>query len=129
MPAGAIPKDGPSAGVTMTTAIVSMLAGKIAKHDVAMTGEITLRGKVMPIGGVKEKVLAAKRAGIKTVILPEKNKNDLQDVPEDLRKEMNFVFVDTIDQVIDAALDGKKTEQPSGQAPGVERPAAAERVS
>ena len=100
VPAGAIPKDGPSAGVTMTTAIVSMLSGRIAKHDVAMTGEITLRGKVMPIGGVKEKVLAAKRAGIKTVILPEKNKNDLQDVPEELRKEMNFIFVDTIDQVI-----------------------------
>ncbi|HXY53797.1 MAG TPA: endopeptidase La [Nitrospirota bacterium] len=104
VPAGAIPKDGPSAGVTMTTAIVSMLTGKLAKHDVAMTGEITLRGKVMPIGGVKEKVLAAKRAGIKTVILPEKNKNDLEDVPEDLRKEMNFIFVDTIDEVIKNAL-------------------------
>jgi ATP-dependent Lon protease len=108
VPAGAIPKDGPSAGVTMTTAIVSMLTGKVAKHDVAMTGEITLRGKVMPIGGVKEKVLAAKRAGIKTIILPEKNKNDLQDVPEDLRKEMNFIFVDNIDQVIEGALDAKK---------------------
>ncbi len=108
VPAGAIPKDGPSAGVTMTTAIVSMLTGKLVKHDIAMTGEITLRGKVMPIGGVKEKVLAAKRAGIKTVILPEKNKNDLDDVPEDLRKEMNFVFVDTIDQVIEAALDSRK---------------------
>ncbi len=108
VPAGAIPKDGPSAGVTMTTAIVSMLTGRIAKHDVAMTGEITLRGKVMPIGGLKEKVLAARRAGIKTVILPEKNKNDLDDVPEELRKEMNFIFVDTIDQVIEAALNGKK---------------------
>ena len=104
VPAGAIPKDGPSAGVTMTTAIVSMLTGKPAKHDLAMTGEITLRGKVMPIGGVKEKVLAAKRAGITTVILPEKNKNDLEDVPEDLRKEMNFIFVEQIDQVIKAAL-------------------------
>lgn len=109
VPAGAIPKDGPSAGVTMTTAIVSVLSGKIAKNDVAMTGEITLRGKVMPIGGVKEKVLAAKRAGIRTVILPEKNKNDIQDVPEELRKEMNFVFVDTIDQVINAAFDGTKS--------------------
>jgi ATP-dependent Lon protease len=73
-----------------------------------MTGEITLRGKVMPIGGVKEKVLAARRAGIKTVILPEKNKNDLDDVPEELRKEMSFIFADTIDQVIEAALNGKK---------------------
>ena len=109
VPAGAIPKDGPSAGVTMTTAIVSMLTGRVAKHDLAMTGEITLRGKVMPIGGVKEKVLAAKRAGITTVILPEKNKNDLDDVPEELRKEMKFIFVDTIDQVIDSALDGKKS--------------------
>ncbi len=104
VPAGAIPKDGPSAGVTMTTAIVSMLTGRIAKHDLAMTGEITLRGKVMPIGGVKEKVLAAMRAGIRTVILPEKNKNDIEDVPEDLRKEMEFIFVDTIDQVIKNAL-------------------------
>ncbi len=126
VPAGAIPKDGPSAGVTMTTAIVSMLSGKVAKHDVAMTGEITLRGKVMPIGGVKEKVLAAKRAGIKTVILPEKNKNDLQDVPEELRKEMHFVFVDNIDQVIEAALDGKKAAQTSGQVPVIERQAAAD---
>jgi len=109
VPAGAIPKDGPSAGVTMTTAIVSMLTGKVAKQNMAMTGEITLRGKVMPIGGVKEKVLAAKRAGITTVILPEKNKNDLDDVPEELRKEMTFIFVDTIDQVIASALDGKKS--------------------
>jgi ATP-dependent Lon protease len=87
---------------------VSLLTGRVAKHDVAMTGEITLRGKVMPIGGVKEKVLAAKRAGIRTVILPEKNKNDLEDVPEDLRKEMEFVFADTIDQVIAAALKEKQ---------------------
>jgi ATP-dependent Lon protease len=110
VPAGAIPKDGPSAGVTMTAAIVSLLTGRLAKQDVAMTGEITLRGKVMPIGGVKEKVLAAKRAGINTVILPEKNSNDLEDVPEELRKEMNFVFVDTIDQVIKAALREKGSQ-------------------
>jgi lipoic acid synthetase len=122
VPAGAIPKDGPSAGVTMTTAIVSLLTGKVAKHDVAMTGEITLRGKVMPIGGVKEKVLAARRAGIKTVILPEKNKNDLDDVPEDLRKEMKFIFVDTIDQVIDAALDRRKVNN-AGKRKSKEAPA------
>jgi ATP-dependent Lon protease len=108
VPAGAIPKDGPSAGVTMTTAIVSMLTGKLVKHDLAMTGEITLRGKVMPIGGVKEKVLAAMRAGIRTVVLPRQNKNDIDDVPEDLRKEMEFVFVDTIDQVIKVALKDNK---------------------
>ena len=107
VPAGAIPKDGPSAGVTMTTAIVSMLTGRLVKNDLAMTGEITLRGTVMPIGGVKEKVLAAKRAGIKTIILPEKNKNDLEDVPEDLRKEIEFIFADTIDQVIKNALKEK----------------------
>lgn len=107
VPAGAIPKDGPSAGVTMTTAIVSILSGRMARNDVAMTGEITLRGKVMPIGGIKEKVLAAKRAGIKTVILPEKNKNDIDDVPEDLRKEMTFIFADTIDEVIASSLKEK----------------------
>jgi ATP-dependent Lon protease len=108
VPAGAIPKDGPSAGVTMTTALVSLLSDRIARHDLAMTGEITLRGKVMPIGGVKEKVLAAKRAGIKTIILPAKNKNDLEDVPEDLRKEIEFVFVETIGDVIKAALADKQ---------------------
>lgn len=108
VPAGAIPKDGPSAGVTMTTAIVSLLTGRIARNDVAMTGEITLRGKVMPIGGVKEKVLAARRAGIKTIILPERNQNDLEDVPDDLRKEMTFIPVERIDQVIQAALQNNK---------------------
>jgi ATP-dependent Lon protease len=104
VPAGAIPKDGPSAGVTMTTAIVSLLSGRRVKSDVAMTGEITLRGKVMPIGGIKEKALAARRAGIKTIILPERNMNDLDDIPEDLRKEMTFIPVERIDQVITAAL-------------------------
>ena len=104
VPAGAIPKDGPSAGVTMATSLVSLLTGRPAKNDLAMTGEITLRGKVMPIGGVKEKVLAARRAGIKTVILPERNMNDLEDVPEELRREMTFVPAERIEQVLDAAL-------------------------
>jgi ATP-dependent Lon protease len=107
VPAGAIPKDGPSAGVTMTTALVSLLTGRKVKSDLAMTGEITLRGKVMPIGGLKEKVLAARRAGIRTVVLPERNMNDLEDVPEELRKEMTFVPVERIDQVIAAALGEK----------------------
>ena len=109
VPAGAIPKDGPSAGVTMTTALVSLLTGRRVKSDLAMTGEITLRGKVMPIGGLKEKTLAARRAGIRTVVLPERNMNDLDDVPEELRKEMTFIPVERIDQVLAAALMEKET--------------------
>ncbi len=108
VPAGAIPKDGPSAGVTMTSSIVSLLTGRIAKSDTAMTGEITLRGKVMPIGGVKEKVLAAHRAGITRIILPDRNMNDLDDVPEELRKTMTFIPVERISQVIDEALVPKE---------------------
>ncbi len=104
IPAGAIPKDGPSAGIAMTTALASLLTGRPVHGDVAMTGEITLRGKVLPIGGVKEKALAAHRAGIKTVILPARNERDLDDLPPELRKEMNFILVDNIDQVLDAAL-------------------------
>ncbi|MFL5690272.1 MAG: endopeptidase La [Ktedonobacteraceae bacterium] len=106
VPAGAIPKDGPSAGVTMVTVLVSLASGRKVRSDVAMTGEITLRGKVMPIGGIKEKVLAAYRSGIHTVILPKKNEQDLQeDLPKELRDQMRFVFATDIRDVLDAALE------------------------
>ncbi|MBE9535610.1 MAG: endopeptidase La [Proteobacteria bacterium] len=104
VPLGAIPKDGPSAGVTIATALVSLLTGRPARRDVAMTGEITLSGKVSPIGGVKTKVLAAKRAGVKTIMLPVRNAVDLEDVPESIRSELHFIFVETIDDVIKNAL-------------------------
>ena len=114
VPAGAIPKDGPSAGVTMATAICSLVTGTPINSDVAMTGEVTLTGQVLPIGGLKEKTLAAQRAGITTVILPSRNEADLEDVPEELRKGMTFVPVDRVEQVWEAAmglrLDGKRAE-------------------
>ncbi len=107
VPAGAIPKDGPSAGVTMVTVLVSLASGHNVRSDVAMTGEITLRGKVMPIGGVKEKVLAAYRSGIRTVILPKKNEQDLmEDLPKELRDQMHFVFVTDIREVLETAIEG-----------------------
>jgi ATP-dependent Lon protease len=106
IPAGAIPKDGPSAGVTMATALVSLLTGRPVNPKVGMTGEITLRGQVLPIGGLKEKTLAARRAGLDTVILPRRNEPDLEDVPEDVRKEIKFVLADTVEDVLAAALVG-----------------------
>ncbi len=107
VPAGAIPKDGPSAGVTMATVLVSLATGHNVRSDVAMTGEITLRGKVMPIGGVKEKVLAAYRSGIRTVILPKKNEQDLlEDLPKELREQMHFVFADEVRDVLETAIEG-----------------------
>jgi len=104
VPAGAVPKDGPSAGVTMAVALASLMTGRDVKNDVAMTGEITLRGKVLPVGGIKEKMLGAHRAGIRTVLLPERNTGDLEDLPKELRDEMQFIPISEISQAFDAAL-------------------------
>jgi ATP-dependent Lon protease len=104
VPAGAVPKDGPSAGITMTTALVSLLSGRKVKPNVGMTGEVTLQGKVLPIGGVKQKVLAAHRAGLTEVILPKRNGADLEDVPDRVREGMTFHLADTVDDVLEHAL-------------------------
>ncbi|MGD2156659.1 MAG: endopeptidase La [Anaerolineales bacterium] len=110
IPAGAQPKDGPSAGVTIATALVSLVSKKAVRSDIGMTGEITLRGQVMPVGGIKEKVLAAHRSGLKTVILPKRNQADLEDLPEEVIDDINFIFVDTVDEVLQAALETPKSE-------------------
>ena len=115
VPAGAVPKDGPSAGVTIAASLASLLTGRPVKHNLAMTGEITLRGKVMPVGGIKEKVLAAKRAGIDTVVLPKLNQKDLEDIPEKTRQEMHFEFVDTIDEVLERVLEPAPVVEPSDE--------------
>ncbi len=104
IPAGAQPKDGPSAGITMATALVSLVSGKPVSPEVGMTGEITLRGQVLPVGGIKEKVLAAHRSGLKTVILPKRNEADLEDLPEEVRNSINFIFVETMDEALKAAI-------------------------
>ena len=105
VPSGATPKDGPSAGVTLFTTLTSLITGKAVDPKIAMTGEITLSGTVLPVGGIKEKILAAHRAGIKKVILPKENESDLDDVPEDVRSELNFATVETIEEVLKEALD------------------------
>ena len=114
IPAGAIPKDGPSAGITMATALTSAITHRPVRRDVAMTGEITLRGRVLPVGGLKEKILAAKQAGVKTVILPKRNQKDLEDVPKNVRKDLRFVFVETMNRVLEVALktDGTNPSPP-----------------
>ena len=104
VPAGATPKDGPSAGVAMFTALSSLMTGRPVRSDVAMTGEISLRGLVLPIGGVKEKVLAALRAGIKTVMLPERNKRDLEEIPQEAREQLQLVWIENVDQAMATAL-------------------------
>lgn len=111
IPAGAQPKDGPSAGVTMAVTLASMATGRPVKCEVGMTGEITLRGKVLPVGGIKEKILAAHRSRMQKVILPRRNEADLEDVPEDVRKNMEFIFADTVEDVINAALKPKSRKQ------------------
>jgi ATP-dependent Lon protease len=112
VPAGAIPKDGPSAGVTMTTALASLLSGRAVKHTVGMTGEVTLQGRVLPIGGLKQKVLAAHAAGLTDVILPERNRGDLDDVPADVREQMAFHPVMTVAEVLDIALEPARHSTP-----------------
>ncbi len=111
VPSGAQPKDGPSAGVTMVTALVSLLSGRKVKKEVGMTGEITLRGRVLPIGGLKEKVLAAHRFGLRTIILPKRNEVDLDDIPDEVKKVMTFIPVETVDEVLEAALVEKKASR------------------
>ncbi|MGE0007449.1 MAG: endopeptidase La [Parvibaculaceae bacterium] len=128
VPAGAIPKDGPSAGVAMFTALASLLTGRMVRNDTAMTGEISLRGLVLPIGGVKEKVLAAARAGITTVMLPARNRKDLEDVPETARKQVSFVWLETVDDAVKAALvpagESDESRAPADDAASLGRRAA-----
>lgn len=107
IPAGAIPKDGPSAGVTMFTAITSLLTRKLVRPDMSMTGEISLRGQVLPVGGIKEKVMAAHRAGIRTILLPARNKDDIDEVPAQIRQDIKFHLIKTLDQIVENAFDGK----------------------
>jgi ATP-dependent Lon protease len=126
IPAGAMPKDGPSAGVTMFTALVSLLTGIHVRHDVAMTGEITLRGRVLPVGGIKEKVLAAHRAGIKRILLPERNRVDLEEVPKEILESLEFIFTSRMETVLEYALVSvpEPIDEPEKKDEPAEAPAA-----
>ncbi len=112
VPAGAVPKDGPSAGVAMFIALASLFMDQAVRSQVAMTGEISLRGLVMPVGGIKEKVLAALAAGISTVMLPARNRKDLEEVPEQARAQLEFIFLDDVEQALRGAIDMAAVEQP-----------------
>ena len=118
VPAGATPKDGPSAGITMTTALASLISGRCVRDDLAMTGEVTLTGQVLPIGGLKEKALAAQRNGIETVVAPAPNEADADEIPEHLRRDLRFVFVDRVTDVLDVALEPPSS---NGRAPRARR--------
>jgi ATP-dependent Lon protease len=120
VPAGAIPKDGPSAGVTMVTALASLLSGRPVKHTVGMTGEVTLQGRVLPIGGLKQKALAAHAAGLTDVILPERNRGDLDEIPEEVREQMAFHPVMTIHEVLDRALEPARKDASTDGGGGME---------
>ena len=125
VPAGAVPKDGPSAGVTMATAIASLVRGVPVSDEVGMTGELTLTGQVLAIGGLREKVLAAQRAGLKRVVLPRENEYDLDDLPAETRRELEFVLVDSIEQVLEAAFSDAAKSTGQGVQPLTTKTAAA----
>jgi ATP-dependent Lon protease len=125
VPAGGVSKDGPSAGVAMTVALVSLLTGRRVRGDSAMTGEITLRGTVLPVGGIKEKVLAAHRAGIKRVTLPERNRKDIVDIPDTVRAEMEINFAKKVDEVLENALEAVPVVVPGPDSPAPEATARA----
>jgi ATP-dependent Lon protease len=122
IPEGATPKDGPSAGVTMATALASLMTNRLVRNDIAMTGEITLRGRVLPVGGIKEKVIAAHRAGLKTIILPSRNEKDLDDLPDDVRKQLHFVFAEQVSDVFNAALGKAVARVQGGNGHSAEEP-------